>query len=92
MRIMLLLRVPIAMLANGVVVLNILLVHVMMPMEESWKLVRVEDAIVVEDLATLRVDVHFLQKEEDSKDLEEDSEEEEEDNFPNKFWENYNQK
>jgi len=39
----------------------------------------------VEDLATLRVDVHFLQKEEDSKDLEEDSEEEEEDNFPNKF-------
>jgi len=35
MRIMLLLRVPIAMLANGVVVLNILLVHVMMPMEES---------------------------------------------------------
>lgn len=35
MRIMLLLRVPIVMLANGVVVLNILLIHVMMLMEES---------------------------------------------------------
>lgn len=78
---MLLLRVPIAMLANGVVVLNIPLIHAMMQTEESWKLVHVEDAIVVEDLATLRVDVHFLLKEEDLEDLEEDLEEEEEDKF-----------
>lgn len=52
-----------------------------MLMEESWKLVRVEDAIVVEDLATLRVDVHFQLEEEDLRDLEEDLEEEEEDRF-----------
>lgn len=76
---MLLLRVLIVMLANGVVVSNILLIHAMMLMEESWKPVRVEDAIVVEDLATLRVDVHFQLKEEDLEGLEEDLEEKEED-------------
>lgn len=52
MKIMPLLRVLIVMLANGVVVSNTLPIHVMMQMEESGKLVRVEDAIVVEDLAT----------------------------------------
>ena len=79
MTIMLLLRVLIVMLANGVVVSNTRPIHAMMQMEESSKLVRVEDAIVVEDLATQRVDVYFQLKEEDLEDLEEDLEEEEED-------------
>ena len=52
MTIMLLLRVLIIMLANGVVVSNTRPIHAMTQMEESSKLVRVEDAIVVEDLAT----------------------------------------
>ena len=79
MTIMLLLRVLIVMLANGVVVSNTRPIHAMTQMEESSKLVRVEDAIVVEDLATQRVDVYFQLKEEDLEDLEEDLEEEEED-------------
>lgn len=54
---MLLLRVPIVMLANGVVVPNMSQICAMMQMEEFSKLVRVEDAIVVADLATLRVNV-----------------------------------
>lgn len=53
----LLLRVHIAMLANGVVVQNMSQICVMMQMEEFSKLVRVEDAIVVVDLAILRVNV-----------------------------------
>ena len=79
MTIMLLLRVLIVMLANGVVVSNTRPIHAMTQMEESSKLVRVEDAIVVEDLATQRVDVYVQLKEEDLEDLEEDLEEEEED-------------
>ena len=49
---MLLLRVLIVMLANGVVVLNMSQICVMTLMEEFSKLVRVGDAIVVVDLAT----------------------------------------
>ena len=70
------------MLVNGVEVHNIHPGYVTIQMEESLKLVHVEDAIVVEDLATLRVIVHFRVKEEDlEEDLEDLEEEEEDENF-----------
>jgi len=54
---MLLLRALLVVLANGVVVLNMLQMSVIVQMEEFSKLVHVEDAIVVADLAILRVNV-----------------------------------